>query len=66
MIEPTIVRDWELMDRSDGVMIRFDFKQGQKRKVNLSDEDARELAETIQAVQASDDRPVTSDGERIV
>lgn len=58
-IRPTIVESWDVLDRADGVEVRVRFKRGGERKINLADDDARALAETLQRVLDAEDRPLS-------
>lgn len=57
-IQPTVVKNWDLKDRTDGVELRVFFKDGSTRKLNFADLEVKELAGELDRIVDSDDRPV--------
>lgn len=57
-MKPAIVDKWDVKDRGDGIEIRVQFTDGSRRLINVRDDDADVLAETIQTIIEDEDRPV--------
>ena len=55
--KPTVMQGYDLKDRTDGIEINIWFTQG-SRKINISDDEAKELANELLRAVETDDRPV--------
>lgn len=63
-MKSTIVKKWDLKDRSDGVELRVEYKDGRRETLSFHDSDADDLSDALARVVGASDRPVT-EGEHV-